>query len=99
MTGTAASSAHTCTEAVEVKCAGSVQPHGSRLLQAVSAPVIRCEIHTIPIQISPRWSPRPRGQGQPATPGLDCGNVLVWQQAGVERVCNHIPQGLVVNSG
>lgn len=76
-----------------------MQLHGSPLLWAVAAPVIRCEIHTIPIQIDPRWSSWPRGQGQPATPGLDCVNVAAWQQVVMEHVCNHIPQGSVINSG
>lgn len=72
---------------------------GSPLLWGDSAPAIRCQIHTLPIQISPRWSPRPQGQGQPATPGLGRGNAVLWQQAGVERVSNHTPQGAGIDSG
>lgn len=56
--------------------AGSVKLQGSPLLWGASAPVIRCQIHTFPIQISPRWSPWPQGQGQPAMPG----SRLAWSR-------------------
>lgn len=70
-----------------VWCADSIELHRSPLLWEVSAPVIRCEIWTTPSQIIPRWSPQPGGVGQPATLGWNCGEVVFWQQAGMECVC------------
>lgn len=89
---------HTCRSCWS-SCARSVQPHGSHLLCGVSAPVFKGEIHTTPLEISPSWSSWLWGQGQPATPGLDSSSVVVWQQAAVEWVCNHITQSSVISSG
>lgn len=99
--------AHACTEAVEVSMQALCSHMGHLSFgqpQLLSSGVkftpslfklapdvhLGCKVK----QHLDTWTP-----ARPATPGLDCGNVVVQQQAGVERVCNHIPQGLVINSG